>query len=293
MEDSTAPPPQTDVIVVSGLSGSGKTTVLRALEDVGYFCVDNLPMPLLERFLELSEQGGLRHLAVSVDIRSAEVYPDAADHLAALSSRRPLRILFLDCNDGKVIARFKTTRRNHPLQLQGEGLSLADAIARERQWLVPLRTMATAVIDTTQMNVHDLKRRVHASFGRVGERSMALHLMSFGFRLGSPREADYVFDVRFIDNPYYDETLRPLSGLDAPVRDFVLGRPEAQQMLEHLERLLVHVIPLAEREGKASLTVAVGCTGGQHRSVAMTEALAERLRARGQSPTLGHRDVQR
>jgi UPF0042 nucleotide-binding protein len=284
-----------ELVIISGLSGSGKTTALRALEDVGWFCIDNLPSPLLETFLRLAEDNpSIERVAVVMDVREASHFPTLAADLDALrAGGRAMRVVFLDCDDTWVINRFKETRRRHPLMASGAAETLAVAIEREREWLRPLRHLASLVIDTTGRNVHDLKKQVQALYSGSGDHAMTVHLMSFGFRFGLPAEASWVFDVRYLDNPYFVEALRPRRGTDPEVAEFVLGQAAATELLGRLEEMLAAVVPLSREEGQTSLTIAVGCTGGHHRSVAMVEALRERLAARGVEAAVAHRDIDR
>ncbi len=281
--------------MVSGLSGSGKTTAIHALEDAGHFCVDNLPGPLLETFLRLVDDNpAISRVAIAMDVREASFYPDVARRLAEIQAAGyRAQILYLDCNDRVAINRFKETRRRHPLLGSGDAKSLDEAIQMERAWLEPIRSLASTVIDTSGANIHELKRRVQALYGGPSAHRMNVHLMSFGFRHGLPAEADFVFDVRFIPNPYFVEHLRPGSGLDGEVSAYVLAQPAAGRMLDHILNLLSDVLPLAEEEGKPSTTVAIGCTGGRHRSVAMVEALRGRVAATGRDPLVTHRDIQK
>jgi len=286
------------VVVVSGLSGSGKTVALHALEDAGFFCVDNLPTALIGSYLRLAEDNpNVRRTAVAIDVRersftgSPDDWPRLVDDLTARGSTTS--VLFLDCDEDVLIARFKTSRRPHPLVAQGVADNLGQAIALERAWISPFREHATVVVDTTTITVHDLRRRVTALYGERGADRLALHLCSFGFRHGIPPEADFVFDARFLDNPYFVGELRDRSGLDPAVARFVADQPLAERLLTHVVDLLGAILPAVEAEGRASLTVAIGCTGGRHRSVALVEALHRRLAASGQAPHVQHRDISR
>ena len=287
-----------EIVVVSGLSGSGKTVALHALEDVGFYCVDNLPTPLVPAFLDLAAQD-VKRAAVAIDVRerslsTASEWPRLIEQLAAMRERgdRPT-LLFLDCDESELVQRFKASRRPHPLEAQGIAQNLGDAIALEREAVAPFRATATVVVDTTQITVHDLRRRVQTLFGNADRQALALHLVSFGFRNGIPPEADFVFDARYLDNPYFVKELRDASGLDEACAAFVMRQPLAVSLVDHAERLLTEVLPAVEAEGRASLTVAFGCTGGRHRSVALAEALGRRLEGRGLTPLLLHRDVAR
>jgi len=292
------------VVVVSGLSGSGKSVALHALEDAGFYCVDNLPTALLAPFLELAEANEhVRRTAVAIDVRersftgsdaSDEDWPRVFADLAGLDQRGgKTSVLFLDCDEDALVTRFKTSRRPHPLVAQGVAQTLGEAIARERTWVAPFRQEATVVIDTTTITVHDLRRRVTAIYGEAGAQGVVLHLCSFGFRNGIPPEADFVFDVRFLDNPYFVNNLRGLSGLDGEVARFVQDQPLAERMIAHVLEVLVDIMPAVQAEGRASLTLAIGCTGGRHRSVALIEEVRRRLAERGLTAQVLHRDIAR
>lgn len=293
------------LVVVSGLSGSGKTVALHALEDAGFFCVDNLPSALVAPFARLArENPRVRRAAVAIDVRersftgrqgaggdAREDWSRLLEELDALIA--PPHVLYLDCDEAVLVQRFKTSRRPHPLVAQGAAEDLVAAIALERTWVMPFREHARSIIDTTQLTVHDLRRRVTALFGERDAQGVVLHLSSFGFKYGIPPEADFVFDVRFLENPYFVKELRDLTGLDAAVARFVREQPLAERMLEHVLALVTEIMPAVENEARASLTVAIGCTGGHHRSVALVDELGRRLAARGLAPRIHHRDIAR
>lgn len=283
-----------ELVVLSGLSGSGKTTALRALEDAGYLCVDNLPTALLDTFLRLADDGAsVDRVAVVMDIREIALGADVARHLDAVRARgQDLRLLYFDAHDERLITRFNETRRKHPLIAIGQAKTVAEAIALERTWLQPIRVRASTVIDSSELTVHDLKRRTRAMFVEAIDAKLALHLLSFGFRHGLPPEADFIFDVRFVPNPYFVEALRDQTGLDEAVSSYVLDQPAATMILETMDKLTADVMPLAQHEGKYSMTLAIGCTGGHHRSVAIVEALARRLSTRDIHALVTHRDVE-
>ena len=292
------------VVVVSGLSGAGKSQALHALEDLGFFCVDNLPTLLAPQAVELCERGEMTRIALGIDVRVRAFLDEVGNVLELLEAggQRDLHVLFLDASDETLLHRFSETRRPHPLAAEAgvhgsEGaLAVLDGVRVERERLAPLRARATRVIDTTNMSVHELRRVLVAHFGPASRDApgMVTRLVSFGFKFGTPVDADVVLDVRFLDNPYFVTGLRPLSGLDAPVANYVLGSVETQEFLRHTRGLLEYVLPRYEREGKSYLTIAIGCTGGRHRSVAIAEALAKDL-AKVAGATIGvlHRDVQR
>jgi len=277
------------IIIVTGVSGAGKSTALRALEDAGYFCVDNLPLPLMNRFVELlSDAGETEQAAVGVDAREGEFLSSSREVFAALRKEgHQLEVLFLDADDDVLVRRFSETRRRHPLS----GDDLREGIAREREILRPLREDASAYVDTANLNVHQLKGVIHERYRRSAD-VLAVTLLSFGFKHGLPAEADLVLDVRFLPNPYFVEALSASTGEEANVREFVLGNDDAREFLEKSQALVEFLLPRAEREGKAYLTVAVGCTGGRHRSVAVAQELAKRLPAR-HPLTVRHRDLAR
>ena len=277
------------VVVVTGVSGAGKSTALKALEDLEDFCVDNLPLPLVEKFVELlSSQNEVQKIALVVDAREGEFLQGYSSVMNALKARgHEVEVLFLDTPDEMLIRRFSETRRRHPLADD----DLRAAIARERDLLAPLREDASAVVDTGNLNVHQLKGIVQERYGRVAG-ALSVTLLSFGFKHGCPSEADMVLDVRFLPNPYFVETLSGLSGLDRAVAVYVLDTEDARELMTKLQDLLAFLLPRFEREGKAYLTVAVGCTGGRHRSVAVVQELARRLAGRWPL-TVRHRDLER
>lgn len=290
---SAAPVPgEARVVILTGVSGSGKSTALRALEDAGWYCVDNLPVVLLGKLVELSQQAGGRvpRLALVVDARDVRFLPEAPrsiEEVRRLGTR--VDVLFLDASDESLVRRYSETRRRHPMA--GEGGSVPEGIAAERRALEPLKGLAGEVLDTTEMNVHDLKRTVLSRFAEGGPARLGVTVVSFGFRNGIPAHADMLLDVRFLPNPHFVPELRPLAGTDAPVSDFVLRRPDAQAFLQMLADLGAFLLPRYAAEGKSYLTVAVGCTGGRHRSVAIAEELARRLRQGGTMVRVWHRDV--
>ena len=282
------------VVILSGVSGSGKSTALRALEDGGYYCVDNLPVVLLEKLLELSEHtaGEVSRIAVVVDAREGRFLAEAPRIIEEVRRRGgDVTVLFLDALDEALLRRYSETRRRHPLA--GEGGSVPEGIANERQALGGLRAIADEVVDTTRLNVHELKRLIHSRFVGSGDEDMGVTLVSFGFRSGLPSHADIVLDVRFLPNPFFVPELKPYPGTDPRVRDFVLGQPDAQAFLARVEELAAFLIPRFRAEGKTYLTVAIGCTGGKHRSVALAAELAERLARRDVPVRVWHRDVER
>ena len=277
------------ILLVTGMSGAGKTTVLKTLEDLGWETVDHLPLSLLGRLLDTptasAVTGEPRPLAIGIGSRTRGFDAQA---IARRIAEDPLvSSLFLDCADGELARRYSETRRRHPLAADRPA---ADGIAAERGLLHPLRRAADQVIDTTDYNVRALGDAIRHQYG-AGAAGPTLTVMSFGFARGIPRNADNVIDMRFLHNPHWVDALRPLTGLDAPVKDYVAADPTYGPALDAVERLLLTLLPGYEREGKSYVTVAIGCTGGRHRSVHIAEVVAARLRAAGFSPTVEHRDL--
>jgi len=283
-----------EIVVLSGPSGSGKTAALHALEDVGFYCVDNLPSALLPSLVELAaKHPGTRRVALVIDVRERPFHSDLGQMLAAIAPAHDLEVVYLECDDVTLTNRFKTTRRPHPLVAQGVAATLAQALELERALLTPVRELAGArTIDTSAGTVHDLRRTFIERFG-ASEPVMALQLMSFGFHSGVPPEADFVFDVRYLDNPFFVEGLRELTGLDPSIVRYVMDQPRAATTLSHIVKLFDDVLPAIQLEGRAALTLAVGCTGGKHRSVVLVEALGRALSERGHTPSIRHRDIRR
>ncbi|WP_116246533.1 RNase adapter RapZ [Nocardiopsis sp. FIRDI 009] len=282
-----------EVVIVTGMSGAGRSTAARALEDLGWFVVDNLPPGLLPTMIELAGRtnGAVPRVAVVVDVRSLAFTEDLLSTVEELRKRdMTARVLFLEAGDEALVRRFEGVRRRHPLQ--GDGL-LTDGITRERETLRAIRGEADLVIDTSQLNVHQLKARVLGFFGEDGEGRIRANVVSFGFKHGLPVDADLVLDCRFLPNPHWVPDLRPMNGRDAPVRDYVLSQDGAKEMLESYSEVLRLTIEGYQREGKHYMTLAVGCTGGKHRSVAMAEQFGDRLRSQGVDVHVVHRDVGR
>jgi len=279
------------VVLISGLSGAGRATALKALEDLGFEAVDNLPLSLLADLLRGRAGAGDRPLALGLDVRSRDFSPDAfLAELAALRAQEDLvsELVFLDCDDTALLRRYTETRRRHPLAIDRP---VQDGIAEERRILAPLRAVADQVIDTSQLGPHDLKRLLSASFAREDAPGLRVVVVSFSYRNGLPREADIVFDARFLANPHYVPALKPLSGKDRAVREYIERDPDYAAFVKGIKSLLGPLLPRYEKEGKSYLTVAVGCTGGRHRSVHLAEALAAWLRELGANVTLAHRDL--
>jgi UPF0042 nucleotide-binding protein len=294
----------TQVVVITGLSGAGKSTAVNALEDLGYFCVDSVPTPVVLSTLNAFAAAGVRRVAFGIDVRVRRFLEDATRVLEQISvpGERELTVLFLDASDEALLRRFSSTRRPHPLTTTSEAggeqgaLAVLDGIRMERELLTALRGRASIVIDTTSMSVHDLRREVIAHFGSSagGAPRLRVRLLSFGFKFGPPVDADMVLDVRFLDNPYFVPQLSKMPGTDAKVRDYVMQSSGTAEFLDLSTRLLEFCLPRFEREGKSYLTLGIGCTGGRHRSVVIAEELAQRLRGRtGLRMDVLHRDVDR
>lgn len=282
-------------VIVTGMSGAGKSTVLKMLEDAGYFCVDNLPVPLLPKFAELvsgQEDGTMTKAALGIDIRSGEglvTVNKVLDNISDFSSH--YEILFLDCNDSVLIKRYKETRRQHPLSMGGR---VEDGIRNERKKMKFLKDRADYIIDTSQMLVRDLKGEVDKIFVKDEPyQNFFMTVLSFGFKYGIPVDADLVFDVRFLPNPYYVEHLRKKTGNEKEVQDYVMNCEEAGEFLNKIEDLLVFLVPLYIKEGKNQLVIGVGCTGGKHRSVTVANGIYERLKRLGYSAKAEHRDIEK
>lgn len=280
------------LVVVTGLSGSGKTAALKALEDIGFFCVDNLPAALLSKFVQLSVLSGemITKVGIGMDSRDSaflETYRQVFSEIGDLGIE--IEVLFLEADEKILIRRFSETRRVHPLARES---SIPEGIAEEKRLLKDLRDRAALTVDTSQMSVHELKSKIWAYFQRAADdAAMHVHLESFGFKVGIPPQADIVMDVRFLPNPYFVPELKEKTGEEREVSDYVLGNEKAQKFLEKLVDILLFLVPLHEAEGKRYLTVAIGCTGGRHRSVAVVRELEKRLTVSGLGVRAVHRDV--
>ena len=282
-----------EFLIVTGMSGAGRTTVANALEDLGWYVVDNLPPQILRPLLDLTDMGGtaLPKVAAVVDVRGRNLFDDFPGVARALRSRGSVRVLFLDASDDVLVRRFESVRRPHPLQ--GDG-TLLDGIRIERGRLAPIREAADIVIDTSSLNIHQLATQVSDIFSEEGAARHRVTLLSFGFKYGLPTDVDIVADMRFLPNPFWNEELRGLTGQDETVREYVLSREGAREFLDAYSSALVPVLEGYQRENKSHSTIAIGCTGGKHRSVAMSEELARRLAAiPGVAVNVRHRDLGR
>lgn len=278
-------------VILSGISGSGKTTFLRALEDAGFFCVDNFPLVLLEKFPELLQLTGnkISKCALVVDIREKDFFEDWKHLLIDAKVKHGVEIIFLESSDESVIKRFKETRRSHPIL---GATNVRDALKEERRLLGWIKEIADNIIDTSHLTLHELRRFVLNTYGE-SDVKMRINLMSFGSAYGLPMEADMVLDVRFLPNPYFVDELREKTGLSHEVKEFIRSQVEYTEYFDMLSKFVLYLIPLYEKEGKSYLTISIGCTGGKHRSVMVVDSLAENLRENGYNVSTMHRDVDR
>lgn len=279
------------IVIITGLSGAGRSTALNALEDLGFFCVDNLPAPLVDPLIDTIGAAGMREIGLGIDVRSGGFLDAAASSIDALKGRGiNTEVIFLDCADEELLKRFSETRRPHRL---AEGGDILEAVRLERKRLGDLRARADTIFDTTSFSVHELRKALVEHLTRRDEGwRMITRVLSFGFKYGLPAEANLVFDVRYLPNPHFIRELRPKTGRDPEVSEYVLGSPEGAALIDQIEALLRTALPGYESEGKAYLTIAIGCTGGKHRSVAIAEELGARLSDLVQL-TISHRDVAR
>jgi UPF0042 nucleotide-binding protein len=278
-----------DIVIITGMSGAGRSTAAKSLEDLGWFVVDNLPPALLPTMLDLADRASLAGIAAIVDVRSRAFSTDLKSAISSLGARGVApHVLFLEASDPVLVQRFENVRRPHPMQGAG---TIVDGINAERELLRAVRGDSDIVLDTSSLNVHELRSRMHGYFGGDSVTGLRLNIISFGYKYGLPVDADLVADCRFLPNPHWVPELRPLSGLDASVRDYVLDQPAAPAFLAAYLAVLEVSLAGFEREGKRYVTLAIGCTGGKHRSVAMAEQLAARLA--GRDVTVSHRDLGR
>ncbi len=279
----------TRLIILSGLSGSGKSTAVKALEDLGYFCIDNLPPTLIPTFIELCENSAeqIRKAALVMDVREGIFFERAPEVISELKEKgRLVELLFLESSDQALVKRYKETRRKHPLSPNG---NILRGIRKERKMLAKIKNLADYLIDTSDLNVHQLRELVQETFEKTKSKGISIHFLSFGFKYGFPYDADVILDVRFLPSPHFIESLKDLTGLDKRVKEFVLKNEDTRKFIEKLVDLLKFLIPRYEKEGKSYLTVAIGCTGGKHRSAVIVNEIAERFKHL--SPTVRHRDI--
>jgi RNase adapter protein RapZ len=277
------------LVLLTGLSGSGKGSVLNTFEDLGFYCVDNLPVALIPKFSELYVEGGeIERAALLVDAREGEQIDKLPGIYRRLVNEHPATLVFIEASDEALMRRFSETRRPHPL---GRGGSIAEGIREERRRMAPIRRLADVVIDTTKFNVHELRQFIIDRFQNPGRRPLLVSVVSFGFRYGIPADADLVFDVRFLPNPHFVPRLRPFSGKDPRVARYIRSFPQTGEFLRRIESLLLYLIPHYIQEGKSYLTVALGCTGGRHRSVALAEIIKRAVKKKGYSAKVVHRDL--
>jgi RNase adapter protein RapZ len=292
MSDTTgerAGPATPDIVIITGMSGAGRSTAAKSLEDLGWFVVENLPPALLPTMLDLADRASIAGIAAIIDVRSRAFSTDLKSAISSLGARGVApHVLFLEASDSALVQRFENVRRPHPMQGPG---TILDGINAERELLRAVRGDSDIVLDTSALNVHELRARMHGYFGGDSMTGLRLNIISFGYKYGLPVDADLVADCRFLPNPHWVPELRPQSGLDAPVRDYVLGQPAASAFIAAYLRVLDVSLPGFEREGKRYVTLAIGCTGGKHRSVAIAEQLAAKLN--GRDVSVSHRDLGR
>lgn len=287
-----------NLVIVTGMSGSGKSVVLDVLEDLGYYCIDNLPPKLLLEFA-LYRQGYItddssNNIAVGIDSRSFKEFSGLNESFQELSdSGINYRVLFVDCDDQKLMTRYKETRRNHPLLVSNKQLNLEEAIKKERELLEPLKWNSNYIIDTTLLSPNQLKEKINNLFANEKTERFTVQFVSFGFKFSIMKDADLIFDVRCLPNPFYEEELKNKTGLDQEVRDFVMGTDEAQGLFKRIKEYLDFSIPLYKREGKSQLVVGIGCTGGKHRSVTFAHLLNKEYENKETHTNESHRDIMR
>ncbi|MDT1939825.1 RNase adapter RapZ [Carnobacterium divergens] len=278
------------LVIITGMSGAGKTVAMQSFEDMGYFCVDNMPPSLLPKFWELvKESGKLTKIALVIDLRSRAFFDEILTAIGSMDNTSFIttKILFLEAEDAVLVSRYKETRRAHPLARDGR---VMDGIRSERELLNEIKGRAQLVIDTSHLTPRQLREEIISNFKTEDTNLFRVEVISFGFKYGLPIDADVVMDVRFLPNPHYIDTLRPLTGLDKPVYDYVMQQPETEQFYRKFIDLLLYVLPGYKKEGKNNVTIAIGCTGGQHRSVALTERVGRQLIADDYKVNITHRD---
>ncbi|MCJ0543719.1 RNase adapter RapZ [Enterococcus cecorum] len=281
---------QLSLVIITGMSGAGKTVAIQSFEDMGYFCVDNMPPSLIPKFWELiRESGKVTKIALVVDLRSRSFFDEIQNMLAEIENTQLIdtKILFLDASDVELVSRYKETRRVHPMAMDG---LVTEGIRKERAILEDLKVKASLVIDTTTLTPRQLREKINQEFRHNNESGFRVEMVSFGFKYGLPIDADIVMDVRFLPNPHYISELRPLTGCDKPVYDYVMSFEQTEKFYQSFSQLLLQIMPGYIKEGKSSLTIAIGCTGGQHRSVALTNRVGECLKENGYTVNTTHRD---
>ncbi|MCH4056600.1 MAG: RNase adapter RapZ [Lactobacillaceae bacterium] len=284
-------PDTLNLVIITGMSGAGKTVAIQSFEDLGYFCIDNMPPSLLPKFWELvKESGKITKIALVIDLRSRAFYDEIISMLSGLDNTNfvTTKILFLDASDEELVSRYKETRRSHPLAMEGR---LLDGIKKERELLGEMRNRAQLIIDTTNLSPRQLREEIFDNFKSYDNPVFHIEVMSFGFKYGLPIDADIVMDVRFLPNPYYVPAFKNKTGLDQPVADYVNQQPATEQFYQQFMALLKTALPGYKNEGKTSLTIAIGCTGGQHRSVALAERVGHALQAENYPVDITHRDL--
>ncbi|WP_314211251.1 RNase adapter RapZ [uncultured Abiotrophia sp.] len=282
-----------ELVIITGMSGAGKTVAVQSFEDLGYFCIDNMPPTLLPTFWELvKESGKISRIALVIDLRSRDFFKEVDSLIATLDNTQLVttRIIFLDSSDSVLVSRYKETRRNHPLAPDGR---VSEGIAKERELLMDLRTRAQIIIDTSDISPRQLRERLIKDFATKDYQTFHVEVMSFGFKYGVPIDADIIWDVRFLPNPHYIPELRPQTGMDAPVYDYVMKQPETQAFYSKLIDVIEFCLPGYKKEGKSSVTIAIGCTGGKHRSVAIAERIANHLKTDNYAVNISHRDYKK
>ncbi|CAM2846462.1 RNase adapter RapZ [Vibrio diazotrophicus] len=281
------------LIVVSGQSGAGKSVALRVLEDLGYYCVDNLPVVLLDSFIQ-SVKGSKQNVAVSIDIRNLPKEPTLVeDILQQLKQNNDVSVLFLDASKETLLKRYSETRRIHPLSLSNKKPTLEQAIELEKRLLEPLKEQADLLLDSTGKSLHDLSETVRMRIEGRGRKDLVMVFESFGFKYGLPSDADYVFDVRFLPNPHWQPELRPLTGLDAPIKSFLESHKEVIELKQQIQHFFEYWLPLLEKNNRSYLTIAIGCTGGKHRSVYLTQQLGEYFSLLGHQVQIRHTSLEK
>lgn len=280
-----------DLVIITGMSGAGKTVAVQSFEDMGYYCIDNMPPNLVPTFLQLVQNvQKFDKLALVMDLRSQTFFEEIYDSLAYVDNKTSIetKILYLDATDEELVSRYKESRRSHPLAQNDRTI---EGINKEREFLERIRMRANFYIDTTETTPRQLRQKLMDEFGDSGLEPFRVELISFGFKNGLPIDSDIVMDVRFLPNPYYDDELRELRGTDQPVYDFVMQQPETEDFYNRFMDLVEYALPGYRREGKSSLTISIGCTGGHHRSVALVERMAKQIEANGYAVNITHRDI--